>query len=356
MHIKDLSSLKESITELAESKGIDRESVISLIKEGIESAYVKTYGDNSNIEVFIDDDFNITIRKVKTVVDKVENPDLEISLKDSKSMYDEATLGDEMLIIEERQTEFKRNAIQNAKQLMVQRLREAERDTILNKFEGKDDLPITATIRRIDNEGNLLLDLEGIESSLSKSEQSPLDKYKVGNKIKVCLLDVVSKGKYPKVLISRKNAKLVRNLFNFEVPEIANGIIEIKDIVREAGMRTKISIYSDSTAIDPIGAAVGPKSSRIRAIIDELNGEKIDIIKWSDDLKEYIINAFKPADVVEVNITEENDGKVANIKVLYNQLALAIGKKGQNARLASKLVGCRINIEALGGDIESKSL
>lgn len=349
MRIKNLEAFKETLLIFEKYKKISREFLIDAIKEAIVSAHLKTKGSEGEIEVDIDPEtFNININRVKLVVEKVENRDKEISLEDAKKVNQDATLGDEILL-EEDSDDFRRNAVQNAKQLIIQKLREAEKDNIIKKFKDKKGNLITGMISRVSDEGNVFVEIEGIETLLPRSEQSFGEKYFVKDIIKVYVVDVIADAKMPRVLISRKRPQFIEELFKFEVPEISEGIIQIVNVAREAGSRTKISVHSDSDVIDPVGATVGDKSSRIKAIINEVKGEKIDIINWSSDLEEYIRNALKPAEIEEVTIQGEDEDRQANIKVKENQLALAIGKKGRNARLAAKLVNCRINIEVLGG-------
>ena len=274
MFIKDIESFKESMEFLERYRGIKKEFIMESLKDGIASAYSKTYGMEAEIEVEIDpEDFRISIYRIRTVVDKIENKETEISLKDAKEINEDAALEDE-IVIEEPKNEFRRNAVQNAKQLVIQRIREAEKNNILEKFAGKKHEITVGIVRRIDTSGNVFVDIEGVETLLTLRDQSPSDLYKVGESIKVYVADVVTDAKMPRVHISRKDSRFVAKLFEFEVPEIADGIITIKSVVRDAGSRTKIAVYSDSEAIDPVGACVGNKSSRIKAIVDEINGEK----------------------------------------------------------------------------------
>lgn len=344
MQVKNLKAFQEALTALEVEKGIDRHFIIDALKEAVGAAYKKTHGMDLNIEVDIDEDFDITINLVKTVVEEIEDEDLEILLKDAKKIDAEASLGDEILL-EEKSEEFRRNAIQNAKQMVIQKIREAEKEGLLDKFEGKRNRISTGTIRRINPSGDVFLDLEGTETILSPREQSAKDNYRVGTTLKVCVVDIISLAKMPKVIISRRTPKLVEELFRFEVPEIAEDIVKIKSISRDAGFRTKIAVSSDSEAIDPVGACVGHKGMRIKAITDELQGEKIDIVIWDPELKTFINNALKPAVIEDIDIVEDENGIVANVKVKEDQLALAIGKKGQNARLAARLTQAKINIE-----------
>ncbi|HCB64306.1 MAG TPA: transcription termination/antitermination protein NusA [Fusobacteria bacterium] len=346
MYIKDLDSFRESLEFLEKYRGIEKKFIIDSLKEGIASAYSKTYGLDSEIEVDIDDDFRISIYRVKKIVEKVEDAEREISLEDAKKISEDAALEDEIML-EEREDDFRRNAVQNAKQLVIQRIREAEKNNILSKFQDKKNRIAIGIIRRIDHSGNVFIDLDGIETILTTRDQSPTDIYKVGNSVKVYIVDVVTNSKSTRIHVSRRDARFVKELFAFEVPEVSEGIISVKSVARDAGSRTKVAVYSDSEAIDPVGACVGNKSSRIKSITDELNGEKIDIIIWDPDLSKFISNAIKPSEITEITLEDKGEFHVANVKVKEDQLALAIGRKGQNARLAARLTECKINIEVI---------
>lgn len=224
----------------------------------------------------------------------------------------------------------------------MQRIREAERDVIYEEYKEKEDELITGMIQRIYN-NNLFIDLGKIEALLPPSEQMPDEKYELGDRIKLYVVEVSTDSKGPKVLVSRTHPGLLKRLFEVEVPEIFDGIVEIKSIAREAGSRSKISVYSHDKNVDPVGACVGPKGMRVQAVVDQLNGEKIDIIEWSDDPAVFIANALNPAEVIKVNINEEE--KIAEVIVPDYQLSLAIGKEGQNARLAAKLTGWKVDIK-----------
>lgn len=348
MQVKDMQSFKDALATLENIKGINKGFIMDSLKEAILSAYLKTNGRNSRIEVEIDEDFNIYISSVKVVVEEVEDEYTELSLEEAKKVNKDATVGDE-LIFEEKSEEFKRNAIQNAKHMVIQKIREAERQNVMDKFSTKRDRIASGTIRRIDASGNIFLDIDGIEALLPIQEQSPGDMYRVGISIKVCVLDVISQAELPKIVVSRRSPRLIEELFQFEVPEIAEGIVRIYAVAREAGTRSKVAVYSDSEAIDPVGACIGGRGSRVKAIINELNGENIDIVIWDPELSEFIKNALKPAEINSIELISDGNLRVANVRVDESQLALAIGRKGQNARLASKLTETRLNIESIEG-------
>ncbi len=226
---------------------------------------------------------------------------------------------------------------------MIQRVREAERENIYKKFKEKEKELINGIIRRIDERGNVFIEVGGVEAPLTIMEQSPADRYKVGERIKIYVVEVEETSKFPKIVISRKHEGFLKEAFEMEVPEIEEGIIEIKAIAREAGSRAKVAVYSENIEVDTIGACIGQKRTRIKNIVDELNGEKIDIVNWKEDKKEFVLAALSPAKVKEVEIID--NGATARVIVPENQLSLAIGKNGQNARLAAKLTNMRIDIK-----------
>ena len=272
----------------------------------------------------------------------MEDTLLEIDKNDAQKIEPTAAIGD-ILSIEVTPSKFGRIAAQTAKQVVMQRIREAERNIIYEEFSGRETDIVTGVIQRFDKK-NVIIDLGKIEVVLPISEQTPSEEYKQGSRIKVYILEVKKTTKGPQITVSRSHPGLVKRLFELEVPEIYEGLVEIKGIAREAGSRTKISVHSNNENVDPVGACVGPKGSRVQAIVDELYGEKIDIIKWDKEIAEYISNALSPAKVLNVDI--EEDTKTARVTVFENQLSLAIGKEGQNARLAARLTGWKIDIKS----------
>ncbi len=345
MRVKDIKSFQKSLEAIEEEKGIGKEVVLSMLNNAVSTAYRKHKGlDHNNLEVEIEEDGNIKIYVVKKVVENVEDENLEISLEEARLINEESSLEDEILL-EENCDEFRRNAIQNAKQVVIQKVREVERNNFVKKFENKLNKLVEGTIKRIDPQGNIHVEIEEVETFLPVQEQSPTDVYKLGMNLKVCILNIVTNAKVPKIIISRKSNKLVKALFEFEIPEIEEGVIEIKGVAREAGSRTKIALLSHSPSLDPIAASVGPKGIRINTISRELNGEKIDIIRWHENIETFIMNALTPAKVEGINLYTEQ--KVAEVIVGEDQYGLAIGKKGQNAKLASILTGLNLNIRLL---------
>ena len=271
---KDAKIFLEALEELEKEKGISKESLLETVEQALLAAYKKHYGDEEKVEVEIDRETgDIGVYEVKTVVDDVYDAALEISLEDAKEYKKRAKLGDEVKI-EVNCEEFRRNAIQNGKQIVIQKVREAERQNIFDKFKVKEKDIINGIIRRIDERKNIFIEFDGTEAILPMVEQSPADVYRVGERIKVYVAEVEKTNKFPKIVISRKNEGLLRKLFELEIPEIADGLIEIKSVAREAGSRAKIAVYSADKNIDTVGACIGQKGLRIKNIVDELNGEK----------------------------------------------------------------------------------
>lgn len=340
---KDAKAFLEALDELEKEKGISKESLLETVEQALLAAYKKHYGDEEKVEVEIDrQSGEIGVYEVKTVVDDVYDAALEISLEDAKEISKKAKIGDTVRI-EVNCEEFRRNAIQNGKQIVIQKVREAERQNIYDKFKVKEKDIINGIIRRIDERKNIFIEFDGTEAVLPMVEQSPADTYRVGERIKVYVAEVEKTNKFPKVVISRKNEGLLRKLFELEIPEIADGLIEIKSVAREAGSRAKIAVYSADKNIDTVGACIGQKGLRIKNIVDELNGEKIDIVEWKDSIEDFVSAVLSPAKVNSVELLE--DGTTTRVIVDPSQLSLAIGKNGQNARLAAKLTGMRVDIK-----------
>lgn len=345
----------EAIVQIEKEKGIPKDVLFDALEASLISAYKKNYGTAQNVSVEINRDTGeVKVYSKKTVTESVQDNLLEIDIDDAIKINPTAEIGD-IVSIEVTPKKFGRIAAQTAKQVVMQRIREAERDVIYEEFSGRETDIVTGIIQRFDKK-NVIVDLGKIEVFLPASEQIPEETYKQGNRIKLYILEVKKTTKGPAITVSRSHPGLVKRLFELEVPEIYDGTVEIKGIAREAGSRTKIAVSSKNENVDPVGACVGPKGSRVQAVVDELNGEKIDIIKWSEDISEYISNALSPAKVLDVLI--EEDEKTARVMVPENQLSLAIGKEGQNARLAAKLTGWKIDIKSneqldrptLGGD------
>ena len=313
------------------------------------SAYKKDHEEaGDNIVVDADPDKG-TVRMYikKDVVETVDNPAVEISLEDARQKLPQAMLGD-VIRIEVKTRDFGRIAAQTARQVIIQGMREAERGMVFDEFTSKEHEILTGLITRIDpRSGGASLRIssgsEFTEAYLAPSEQVRGESYVEGMRLKVYVVEVRRSTRGPQVLISRTHPGLVKRLFELEVPEIYDGTVEVKSIAREAGSRTKLAVWSSDPNVDPIGACVGPKGQRVNNIVDELKGEKVDIIKWSEDPAQYVAAALAPADVISVTTLDE--GKNCRVVVPDDQLSLAIGKEGQNARLAAKLTGYKIDIK-----------
>src|SRR5690625_5128991 len=278
----------------------------------------------------------------KTVVEEVENEQEEISLEEAKELNLGYELGD-IVEIEITPRNFGRIAAQAAKQVVTQRVREAERGVIFSEYVDREEDVMTGIIQRVDP-NFVYVDLGKIEAKLAKTEQIDTEEYHVHDRIKVFVTKVENTNKGPQIFISRSHPGLLKRLFEMEVPEIYDGTVEVKSISREAGDRSKISVHASDPDVDPVGSCVGPKGQRVQAVVDELNGEKIDIVEYSDDPVVYVSNALSPSKVIEVFVDEEN--KATTVVVPDYQLSLAIGKRGQNARLAAKLTGWKIDIKS----------
>lgn len=337
----------QALDTVEKEKGIDKAIIIESIEHALVSAYKKNFDQAQNVEVTIDaEKGKIVVYSLKTVVEDVEEPLEEIQLDEAKTIKKTYKVGD---VIREEVTpkDFGRIAAQTAKQIVLQSIKEAERDVIYNEYIDREDEIITGIVTSIDHEnGNIYVNIGRTEALLSKYDQIASEKISHGDKIDVYLSKVERTTKGSLIRVSRTHPGLLKRLFEREIPEIANGLIEVKNIVREAGDRSKVAVYSDNPTIDAVGACIGPKRMRIQAIIDEVNEEKIDIVLWSEDPVEYITNALSPATVSMVLLDEDDEEHESMVIVPDNQLSLAIGKKGQNARLAARLTGWKIDIKS----------
>jgi N utilization substance protein A len=329
------------IDQISREKGISKEILIEALESALLSATRKKYGGRSNIFLNIDrQKCNIVLYETKTVVAVVQNPFEEISLKDAKALHPEKIEGDTVEFPLDLH-DLGRIAAQTAKQVIFQRVREAERDVIFNDFKDKAGQIISGVIMRREK-GFYFINLGKAEAILPIKEALPNENLKRGDTVRAIIEDVRITSKGPEIIISRTSPQFVAGLFKMEVPEINEGLVMIKNIVREPGERTKIAVFSKDTAIDPVGSCVGMKGTRVQAIVRELRGERIDIIPWTDDPRMLIARALSPASIDKIGINE--DGKTAMVVVNDQQLSLAIGKKGQNVRLAMKLTGWDIDI------------
>ncbi|ACV63933.1 NusA antitermination factor [Desulfofarcimen acetoxidans DSM 771] len=333
----------DALRELEREKGIAVDVLIDAIEAALLSAYKRNFGSLQNARVHIDRETgDFKVYSQRTVTEEVQDDRLEITLADAQKIDPRFELGD---VVENEVTprNFGRIAAQTAKQVVVQRIREAERNIIYETFSSRESDIITGVVQRIEQK-NIYIELGKTEAILTPSEQMPNETYKHGDRIKAYIVEVRKTTKGPQIYVSRTHPGLLKRLFELEVPELEEGIVELKSVAREAGARSKIAVYSKDENVDPVGACVGPKGARVQNIVNELNGEKIDIIKWDPDASKYVASSLSPAKVVAVEIWE--DEKVARVVVPDYQLSLAIGKEGQNARLAAKLTGCKIDIKS----------
>ena len=337
-----------ALAMLEKERGIPQNFMMGKIIQALTTAYKRDHEDVENVVVDVNEEKHDLIMFVeKTVVEEVMDPANEISLEDAKKRSAKNELGGVVNIPVEN-VEFGRIAAGNGKQVIIQGLREAEHGMIYDEFNSKQHEILTGTVVRIDpRNGNVILKIgtgsESTEAVLSQNEQVEGETLTEGQMVKVYLVEVRRTTRGPQVLISRTHPGLVKRLFELEVPEIYDGSVEIRSIAREAGNRTKMAVWSEDENIDPIGACVGPRGQRVNAIVEELRGEKIDIIKYSEDPAQFIAAALAPADVLEVRLSAE--GKACRVVVPDDQLSLAIGKEGQNARLAARLTGYKIDIK-----------
>ncbi|WP_423189473.1 transcription termination factor NusA [Alkalibacterium sp. f15] len=335
--------LAAALETLEKEKGISKEIVIDALEAALISAYKRNYGTSQNVEVvFNEKKGTVTVYQVKEVVEDVYDSQLEVSIEDARERNKAYELGDKIKFVVTPKN-FGRIAAQTAKQVIMQRLREAERTIIYNEYiEYEDDL-MTGTVERQDNKF-IYINLGKVEAVLSKRDQIENETYQTHDRIKVYVSKVENSTKGPQVFVSRTHPNLIKRLFEQEVPEIYDGIVEIVSIAREAGDRSKIAVFSRDENVDPVGTCVGPRGSRVQAIVNELNGENMDIVEWDKNPSLYIKNALNPAQVVDVQFDDNQHSCV--IVVPDYQLSLAIGKRGQNVRLAAKLTGFKIDIKS----------
>ncbi|HKL41654.1 MAG TPA: transcription termination factor NusA [Clostridia bacterium] len=339
------SEIIEILNQIERDKGIKKELIVEAIVAALESAYKKNYNMTKN-SVRVDFDIETGDVKVFSLLHIVEEPIEvnDITMEEAKEFPGSHELGD---IIEEEVTpkDFGRIAAQNARQVIIQRIKEEEREVLFNKFANRESEMITGKIQRESN-GVYFITLGSLEGVLLPNEQIMGETYEQGMRLKCIIKSVSQTTKGPQIILSRTDADLVKRLFELEVPEIYDGVVEIRSIAREAGARTKMAVFTLDSTVDSLGACVGKGGVRVNAVVDELGGEKIDIVKWHKDPEVYIANALSPADVIKVEILDESN-KTARVIVPDDQLSLAIGKAGQNARLSAKLTGWKIDIKSL---------
>ncbi|MDQ3704318.1 MAG: transcription termination factor NusA [Chloroflexota bacterium] len=338
------SDLYAAINQIAAERNIPREAILRGIEDAIITAYRRISGTDQNVAVKLDlQSGDARVFERRTIVEEVTEPALEVSLQEVLEVEPNAKVGD-MIEKETTPANFGRIAAQTAKQVVMQRIREAERDRVFSEFNDREGDIVLANVQRQDNNGNWILEVGRAEAILPPNHQVKTERYRSGNRMRVLLLEVQKNPKGPQLIVSRADRSFLKRLFELEVPEIHSGIVEIKSIARESGMRSKVAVSARQSNVDPVGSCVGMKGQRIQKIVDELGGEKIDVVLWDPDMSVYIANALSPAQVLTVDLNE--DEKTATVVVPERMLSLAIGKEGQNARLAAKLTGWRIDIKS----------
>ena len=335
-----------AISQIAAERGIPKEAIVEVMEKALVTAYRRTLGNNPPpIEVTVKLDPTSGQARVfaeKQVVDEVFDDRFEIDYVDAKRIKDDVEIG-ETVVVESTPNDFGRIAAQTAKQVILQGIKEVEREHIYGEYMDREGELVTATVQRV-AKGNVILEMGKAEAILPPKEQVDSDRYYHGQRLKVYLMEIRREDRGPRLIASRTHKQLILRLFEMEVPEIYNGTVEIKSIAREPGLRTKVGVTARQEGIDPVGSCVGMRGVRIQNIVNELNGEKIDVVQWSSDPKDFIANALSPAQVVEVQLRD--DEHAATVIVPDKQLSLAIGKEGQNVRLAAKLTGWRIDIKS----------
>ena len=336
--------LVQALDALEQEKGIKAEVLVEAIEEALKKAYEKNYDESENVEVQFDQKKgNIKVYSVKTVVEEIDEPYEQITLEEALELNKAYEIGDEIRF-EVTPADFGRLAAQTAKQIIMQKVREAERGVVYDKFIGYENEIITGEVERQDSRFLYIILPGNQEAAMKQGDQMPNETYRMGDNIKVLVSQVQNEQRGPQVFVSRTHADLVKRLFEAEVPEVFDGTVEIKSIAREAGDRSKIAVYSHNSNLDAVGTMVGQRGARVQAVVNELSGENMDIVEWTEDPAQFIKNALNPADVVEVIFDPTNDRAVTVLVPDY-QLSLAIGKRGQNARLAARLTGFKIDIK-----------
>ena len=333
-----------ALLQLNAEKQVSREQLIHAVEDGIQSAYRRVAGDE-DIHVRIDAETGkIRVFRARRVVDEIEDEFTEMTVEQAQTYDTAAHVGD---LVETEQLDgdvFGRIGAQTAKQIVLQRIREVERDQVFDQFASREGELITGTVNRVEPRAIILDVGKNVEAILATTEQSALEHYRIGQNVKAFVLEVRRSTKGPQIFVSRTHKGFLRRLFELEVPEIHAGTVEIKAIAREAGSRSKVAVASRQDGLDPVGATVGQRGARVQAVVAELSGEKIDVIPWSDDASLFVANALSPAQVISVDIDEEH--RIASVTVPERMLSLAIGREGQNARLAARLTGWRIDIRS----------
>jgi N utilization substance protein A len=336
------SNLNYVIDQVGKDKGIDRKVIIEALEQAVLTASRKKYGHQGEIEVHYNEEAGeVELFQFKQVVEEMTNPSTEISLEEAGELDSEAQIGDSLGV--KLNTDFGRIGAQTAKQVIIQKVRDAERENVYNEFKDRKGDLVSGALQRMEK-GNLFISIGRAEAVLFSKEQIPGESYRQGERLRAYILDVQKNSKGPQIFLSRTHPGILTKLFEMEVPEISEGVIKIISAAREPGERAKVSVYSSNRDVDPVGACVGMRGSRVQNVVQELRGERIDIIPWSQDQAKYVCNALAPAKISRVYIDEEN--RHMEVVVADDQLSLAIGKKGQNVRLASKLTGWKIDIKS----------
>jgi transcription termination/antitermination protein NusA len=346
-------NLKHTIDQIVKEKAIDKQVIVEALEQAVLTAANKKYRNTRDLEAHYNEEIGeVELFEFVTVVEEVQDSYKEIDLEEAQEADPEVEVGDS-LGMKMDASGFSRIAAQTAKQVIIQKVREAERETIFADFKDRIGELINGVVRRFEK-GDLIIDLGRAEALLTHKDQAPREVYRQGDRVKALITDIRMTTKGPQILLSRVHPNVIVKLFEAEVPEIAEGIVEVMGVVREPGSRTKIAVYSHDSDVDPVGACVGMRGSRVQNVVSELRGEKIDIIPWSDDIARFACNALAPAVVSKVYVYEEN--REMEIVVADDQLSLAIGKRGQNVRLAAKLIGWKIDIKSESRAAEAELL
>ena len=341
----NMRELLKAMEELEKEEGISQEYMKNALITALEAAYKENYGTEENVKIDIDKNGDIIVFAEKTIVEKVEDEVKEISLEEAKKKRKTSKVGDVVKVIIVPK-DFGRIAVQKGKQIIVQKLREKEKEVRFNEYQEKKGEIITGIVQKATEGKSVILDLGKLEGIMPVKEQVEKDKYAVNQKIRVYVQDIVKREKGDvQVIVSRRANDFLKRLFEYEIPEIDEGLIEVKSVSREPGVRSKVAVYSKNENIDPVGSCIGPKGLRIESIKKELRGEKIDVVEWSEDPAKLIAQALLPAEIMAIDINEET--RFAQVIVADDQLTLAIGKKGQNVRLAVELTHWAIDIKGI---------
>lgn len=339
------SDLYTAIAQIAAERGIPRDAVLTSVQQALTSVYKKSANSDEDVRVILDQaSGEMQVVVVKTIVAEVANADLEISVAEAAEFSTDPQIGDEISIQQRTPENFGRIAAQTVKQVVHTRIRDYERESVYKEYQEKEGEVLNGIVQRADNRA-VIIELGKAEAVMPAREQVQTERYRPNQRVKVLLTEVNSHARGPQLIVSRSDPRLIRRLFEQEVPEIQSGAVEIMEIAREPGLRSKVAVAARQEKVDPVGSCVGVRGVRIQNIVNELYGEKIDVIEWSPDTSVFIANALSPAKPTNVSLNDSGDQRVATVIVPSDQMSLAIGKEGQNARLAYKLTGWRIDIK-----------